>query len=52
MNSTLGIGSLFDVASEAASKHEEDFGQTLGCWGIGDGPFIMLPLLGPVRAGT
>lgn len=48
MNTTLGIGGLFDVASEAGiDKHEEDFGQTLGYWGIGDGPYIILPLLGP-----
>jgi phospholipid-binding lipoprotein MlaA len=48
INTTLGLGGLFDVASEAGvEKHEEDFGQTLGYWGIGDGPFIMLPLFGP-----
>jgi phospholipid-binding lipoprotein MlaA len=48
INTTLGLGGLFDIASEAGiEKHEEDFGQTLGYWGIGDGPFIMLPLFGP-----
>ena len=48
INTTLGLGGLFDIASEAGiEKHEEDFGQTLGYWGIGDGPFVMLPLLGP-----
>jgi phospholipid-binding lipoprotein MlaA len=48
MNSTLGIGGLFDVASEAGvERHEEDFGQTLGYWGVGDGPFLVLPVLGP-----
>ena len=48
INSTLGILGLFDVASEAGiEKHEEDFGQTLGWWGVGDGPFIMLPFFGP-----
>jgi phospholipid-binding lipoprotein MlaA len=48
INSTLGVLGLFDVASEAGiEKHEEDFGQTLGWWGFGDGPFIMLPFLGP-----
>lgn len=48
INSTLGVLGLFDIASEAGiEKHEEDFGQTLGWWGMGDGPFIMLPLLGP-----
>lgn len=48
INTTLGLGGLFDVASAAGvEKHHEDFGQTLGYWGIGDGPFLMLPLLGP-----
>jgi len=47
-NTTIGIGGLFDVASGfGLEKHNEDFGQTLGYWGIGDGPFLMLPLLGP-----
>jgi phospholipid-binding lipoprotein MlaA len=55
INTTLGLGGLFDVASEAGiEKHEEDFGQTLGYWGIGDGPFLVLPLFGPstVRDGV
>src|SRR5687767_8700695 len=48
INSTIGVLGLFDVASEAGiEKHEEDFGQTLGWWGMGNGPFIMLPFLGP-----
>ena len=48
INSTLGIGGLFDVASEAGiEKHDEDFGQTLGWWGFSDGPFIVLPFFGP-----
>lgn len=48
INTTLGLGGLFDVASEAGiEKHDEDFGQTLGWWGVGNGPFVMLPLLGP-----
>ncbi len=47
-NTTFGIGGLFDVASGwGMEKHNEDFGQTLGYWGVGDGPFLMLPLLGP-----
>ena len=51
INSTIGMLGLFDVASAAGvEKHNEDFGQTLGVWGIGDGPFIMLPLLGPSSA--
>ena len=48
INTTFGVGGLFDVASEAGiEKHDEDFGQTLGYWGVDDGPFIMLPLFGP-----
>lgn len=47
-NTTFGIGGLFDVATGfGLEKHNEDFGQTLGYWGIGDGPFLMLPFLGP-----
>ncbi len=48
INSTLGIGGAIDVASEfGLAKHNEDFGQTLGVWGFGTGPYIVLPLLGP-----
>jgi phospholipid-binding lipoprotein MlaA len=48
VNTTLGVGGLFDVASQMGlEKHNEDFGQTLGFWGIGDGPYLMLPILGP-----
>ena len=48
VNSTFGIGGIFDVATEAGlEKHSEDFGQTFGVWGIKDGPYMMLPLLGP-----
>jgi len=44
INSTLGILGVFDVATELGlEKHEEDFGQTLGVWGVGDGPYVMLP---------
>lgn len=47
-NSTVGIGGLFDVASQLGlPKHNEDFGQTLGAWGVEPGPYIVLPLLGP-----
>lgn len=47
-NSTLGIGGLLDIASEAGfPKHDEDFGQTLGVWGVKEGPFVVLPLFGP-----
>ncbi len=47
VNSTLGIGGLVDVASMQLPKHDEDFGQTLGYWGIKSGPYLMLPVLGP-----
>jgi len=47
-NTTLGIGGLFDVSSKLGlEKHNEDFGQTLGYWGVGDGPYLVLPILGP-----
>ncbi len=48
INSTFGVAGLFDHATEMGlPKQEEDFGQTLAAWGVGSGPFIMLPLLGP-----
>lgn len=48
MNLTLGIGGLFDPAADAnLPRHDEDFGQTLGLWGVPPGPYLMLPLLGP-----
>lgn len=48
LNSTFGIGGLFDVASAAGLEaHHEDFGQTAAVWGIPDGPYLMLPLMGP-----
>ena len=48
INSTIGIFGLFDVASEMGlEKHDEDFGQTLGRWGVGDGGYVFLPILGP-----
>lgn len=48
INSTLGLGGLFDPATEAGlHRHDEDFGQTLGSWGVPSGPFLMLPLFGP-----
>ncbi|MBK9392396.1 MAG: VacJ family lipoprotein [Uliginosibacterium sp.] len=47
INSTVGIFGLFDVASELGlEKHDEDLGQTLGVWGVGPGPYLVLPLLG------
>jgi phospholipid-binding lipoprotein MlaA len=48
VNTTFGIFGLIDVASMSGlPKHNEDFGQTLGTWGVGSGPYLMLPLLGP-----
>jgi phospholipid-binding lipoprotein MlaA len=48
VNSTLGLVGVLDIASEAGlQKHNEDFGQTLGSWGVASGPYLMLPLLGP-----
>lgn len=48
VNTTVGIAGLFDVASEIGlEKHAEDFGQTLGVWGVGDGPYMYWPIIGP-----
>lgn len=48
LNSTLGIYGLFDLATPAGlTRQNEDFGQTLGHWGVGSGPYLVLPLLGP-----
>lgn len=48
INSTLGLAGFIDIATEAGlQKHKEDFGQTLGRWGVKPGPYIVLPLLGP-----
>jgi len=48
VNSTVGIFGLWDVATPLGlEKHYEDFGQTLGKWGVGPGPYLVLPLLGP-----
>lgn len=47
-NTTFGLLGLFDVASGMGlPKHNEDFGQTLGYWGVGEGYYLVLPLLGP-----
>ena len=47
-NTTLGILGLFDVASNMnLPRYNEDFGQTLGVWGFGAGPYLVLPLFGP-----
>ena len=48
INTTLGIGGLFDPASGLGlRRHEESFGQTLSVWGVPQGPYLVLPLLGP-----
>ncbi len=48
VNTTIGIGGLIDVASAMdIPKHDEDFGQTLGVWGVESGPYLVLPFLGP-----
>lgn len=48
MNSTFGLLGLIDIASQAGvPKHNEDFGQTLGWYGVKPGPYVVLPLLGP-----
>jgi phospholipid-binding lipoprotein MlaA len=47
LNSTFGIVGLIDVATPAGLvQHEEDFGQTLGVWGVKSGPYLILPILG------
>jgi phospholipid-binding lipoprotein MlaA len=49
LNTILGAGGFVDVATMVGmpERHDEDFGQTLAVYGIGDGPYLMLPLLGP-----
>lgn len=48
INSTVGLLGFFDVATKMGLEpHAEDFGQTLGYWGLNSGPYIVLPLLGP-----
>lgn len=47
-NSTLGVGGLIDIASHGGmEKYREDFGQTAAVWGVPDGPYVMLPFMGP-----
>lgn len=48
VNTFLGLGGVLDIASEMRiERHTEDFGQTLGYWGVGPGAYVVLPLLGP-----
>jgi phospholipid-binding lipoprotein MlaA len=54
-NSTIGVLGLFDVATDLGLQHnEEDFGQTLAVWGVDQGPYLVLPIMGPttVRDGA
>lgn len=47
-NSTIGLFGVLDVAKEMGlEKHNEDFGETFAAWGIPDGPYVVLPILGP-----
>ncbi|WP_435640875.1 MlaA family lipoprotein [Micavibrio aeruginosavorus] len=55
VNTLIGVGGVIDVAGMEGYVHQrEDFGQTLGVWGVGQGPYIIVPLLGPttMRDGT
>lgn len=48
LNTTMGVGGIFDLATPMGiERGNEDFGQTLGYWGIGAGPYLVLPFLGP-----
>jgi phospholipid-binding lipoprotein MlaA len=50
LNTTIGIGGLFDVAVRwGYMRHYEDFGQTLAVYGVGEGPYIFVPLFGPAN---
>ncbi|MFQ5635512.1 MAG: VacJ family lipoprotein [Gammaproteobacteria bacterium] len=55
INTTLGLAGLLDPATGIGlPRHNEDFGQTLGVWGVPDGPYLVVPIFGPrtVRSGT
>jgi phospholipid-binding lipoprotein MlaA len=48
INTTFGVAGFIDVASmDNIERRQEDFGQTLGFWGVGNGPYLVLPILGP-----
>ena len=54
-NSTIGLAGIHDVATDMGiEKHDEDFGQTFGRWGVGSGPYLVIPFIGPstLRDGT
>ncbi len=51
VNSTIGLGGLFDVATKfGLEQNEEDFGQTLAVWGVPQGPYLIIPVLGPMTS--
>lgn len=51
LNSTIGLGGLFDPASKIGlESHPEDFGQTLAIWGVPSGPYLFIPVIGPSTA--
>jgi phospholipid-binding lipoprotein MlaA len=51
VNTTIGLLGVLDVATEMGlEKHNEDFGQTFGSWGVGDGAYVVLPIFGPRTA--
>lgn len=48
INTTIGLGGVLDPATEMhLARHRQDFGSTLGYWGVGPGPYFVLPILGP-----
>lgn len=48
VNSTIGMGGIVDMGAEmGVRRHKEDFGQTMGVWGVGEGLYVVIPLLGP-----
>ena len=48
MNTIVGVGGFFDVGTKMGlQRNDEDFGQTLGAWGLGSGPYLVVPFLGP-----
>ena len=53
MNTTVGIGGIFDPATDAGLEHrDQNFGVTAGVWGLGPGPYLVLPIVGPTTATT
>lgn len=51
INTTIGLLGVLDIASDAGlQKHEEDFGQTFGRWGVGNGAYVVIPVFGPRTA--